>query len=93
MYECFHCGEKAVIWDGDFSFEDYGIEGEGIIHDCHCTNCGAQIQYQVPLDPPEEEEKKPEQNYICKHGVCAWRDEGEYKCEGCIYYVPAEESK
>ena len=39
MYECFHCGEKAVIWDGDFDFDDYGYEGEGIIHCCHCTNC------------------------------------------------------
>lgn len=27
MYECFHCGEKSVIWDNDFMFEDYGLEG------------------------------------------------------------------
>ena len=32
MYECFHCGARAVIWDADFNFEDYGLEGEGIIH-------------------------------------------------------------
>ena len=84
MYECFHCGEKSVIWDGDFSFKDYGLEGDGIVHDCHCENCGARIQYQVPI-----EKDKP--NYICKHGVCAWRDEAEYKCNGCIYYVPEED--
>ena len=47
MYECFHCGEKAVIWDNDFSFEDYGYEGDGIIHCCHCTNCGAEIEYKI----------------------------------------------
>ena len=31
MYECFHCGHRAVIWDSDFEFADYGEEGEGII--------------------------------------------------------------
>ncbi len=50
MYECFHCGEKAVIWDQDFSFEDYGIEGEGIVHNCHCTKCGADIMYFISLE-------------------------------------------
>lgn len=86
MYECFHCGEKAVIWDGDFSFEDYCEEGEGIIHECHCTNCGAKVTYRIPTKPINSQP-----NYICKHGVCAWKDEAEYKCEGCIYHIPAEE--
>lgn len=35
LYECFHCGQQSVIWDSDFSFEDYCEEGEGIIHECH----------------------------------------------------------
>lgn len=52
MYECFHCGQQSVIWDGDFSLEDYGYEGVGIIHECHCTNCGAEITYIIK----EEEE-------------------------------------
>ena len=55
MYECFHCGAKAVIWDSDFSFEDYGIEGEGIIHNCHCTECGAEIMYFISLEENEDE--------------------------------------
>ena len=50
MYECFHCGARAVIWDGDFDSEDYGYEEPGIIHECHCVNCGAQITYFVPID-------------------------------------------
>ena len=50
MYECFHCGCKSVIWDGDFSFEDYGEDGEGIIHECHCENCGARITYRISLE-------------------------------------------
>lgn len=54
MYECFHCGHKTVIWDSDFSFEDYGMEGEGIIHECHCTNCGASITYYISVEEEEE---------------------------------------
>lgn len=50
MYECFHCGNKSVIWDSDFSFEDFGYEGEGIVHICHCTNCGAYIEYRIGTD-------------------------------------------
>lgn len=47
MYQCFHCGKIAVIWQSDFSFEDMGYEGNGIIHICHCTNCGAEIEYRI----------------------------------------------
>lgn len=55
MYECFHCGERAVIWCSDFDFEDYGLEGDGVIHELHCTSCGARITYEVPLDDGEDE--------------------------------------
>jgi transcription elongation factor Elf1 len=49
MYECFHCGQRSVIWQNDFTFADFGYEGEGIVHVCHCSNCGANIEYYVPL--------------------------------------------
>ena len=55
MYECFHCGERKVIWDSDFSYEDFGIEGDGIVHLCHCSECGAEITYYVPSEPPNDE--------------------------------------
>ena len=54
MYECFHYLARAVIWDADFSFEDYGEEGEGIYQVCHCTNCGAEITYRIPFDKEDE---------------------------------------
>lgn len=54
MYECFHCGSRSVIWDSDFDAEDFGYEQQGIVHVCHCTNCGAQIQYTI-LDDEEDE--------------------------------------
>lgn len=47
MYECFHCGKKAVIWEADFSAEEYGYDDDGIVHCCHCTNCGAEIEYRI----------------------------------------------
>lgn len=54
MYECFHCLQKTVVWDSDFDYEDYGYEKPGIIHECHCTNCGAKIIYYVSLEGTEE---------------------------------------
>lgn len=50
MYECFHCGRKAVSRDGDFTPEECGYEGEGIVHFCHCNNCGAEIEYIIRED-------------------------------------------
>lgn len=53
MYECFHCGMRSVIWDSDFSFEDMGYEGDGIVHICHCTNCNAEIEYLIRIGGEE----------------------------------------
>lgn len=50
MYECFHCCTRSVVWDADFDFSDFGYEGEGIVHICHCANCGAEIEYRVSCD-------------------------------------------
>lgn len=54
MYECFHCGEKTVTWVGDFSYEDYCMEGNGIVQECHCNNCGARIVYYIDLGKEED---------------------------------------
>ena len=50
MYECFHCGNRSVIWDADFDFSDFGYDGEGIVHELHCTKCGARITYEIGED-------------------------------------------
>lgn len=55
MFECFHCLQRSVIWQSDFDFSDYGYEGEGIVHVCLCTNCGADIEYRVPLGITEDD--------------------------------------
>lgn len=47
MNKCFHCQEDTVVWDSDFTPDEMGIEGEGVVHLLHCGNCGAVIQYTV----------------------------------------------
>lgn len=61
MYECFHCGKRAVIWDSDFDFSDYGLDGEGIIHVCHCSHCGAEIEYRITISDEVEDENEEEE--------------------------------
>jgi hypothetical protein len=53
--ECFHCGGDSVTWDADFEFEDFGLEGKGIVQTCHCNNCGAEIWYLISCDDDSEE--------------------------------------
>ena len=37
--ECFYCG-SSVIWCGDHDYEDYGLDGEGIVSNMTCSNSG-----------------------------------------------------
>lgn len=55
MYQCFHCLSNTVCWDCDYNFEDYGYEGEGIVQVLHCANCGAEIEYRIPIKEETEE--------------------------------------
>lgn len=55
MYECFHCGARAVYWNADFDYEDFGLEGEGIVHVCTCGNCGAEITYYITIKDEGED--------------------------------------
>lgn len=55
MYECFHCGNKTVVWDADFDFQDFCYEGDGVVHMCHCTKCGAIVEYRIGDNTDEEE--------------------------------------
>lgn len=57
LFQCFNCLGNSVVWDNDFTFEDYGREDEGIVHVLHCTQRGAEIEYYVPLEEEEGLEK------------------------------------
>lgn len=55
---CFCCGHATVVWDADFNAEEYGYEKPGIVHECHCAHCGAEITY-VEF---EKDDSEPSEN-------------------------------
>ena len=55
--KCWHCNSE-VIWGGDFDFEDYGMDGKGIVSNLSCSNCKAF--YECYLDLEEESNGKKE---------------------------------
>lgn len=58
---CFHCGHNSVVWDCDYDAEDYGCDQSGVVHICHCTHCGANIEYTV-LDDKDNDCLSLEEN-------------------------------
>ena len=47
--DCPVCGGKhTMCWDGDSTFEDVGMDGDGIVSMLHCVNCEAEIELRVP---------------------------------------------
>jgi hypothetical protein len=56
MYQCFHCLQYSVGWTADFDLEEWEGEGEGLVHVCHCANCGAEITYIIRFDEEGDDE-------------------------------------
>lgn len=51
MFYCPLCGHK-LLWQSDFTFEDYGYEGEGIVGLYTCPNkqtCGIDLELITSL--------------------------------------------
>jgi hypothetical protein len=49
------------MWDGDFTYEDYGIfDQDGLVHVYHCRNCGAVIEYYCPFEQTQEGDQAEE---------------------------------
>lgn len=40
---CWHC-KTELIWVGDFNFEDYGIEEDGIVSTLNCPKCNSYVE-------------------------------------------------
>ena len=38
--KCWFCTGE-MIWGGDHTFEDYGREGDGVVANLSCSECGA----------------------------------------------------
>lgn len=50
MFQYFHCLQNTLCWEYDYDYEDYGYEGEDIVQILHCSNCGAKVEYRIPIE-------------------------------------------
>ena len=39
--KCWHC-QNDVIWGGDHTFEEHGLDGDGVVSNLSCSKCEAQ---------------------------------------------------
>jgi hypothetical protein len=39
---CWHC-KSSLRWCSDFDYEDYGLEGDGIVSTLMCDECGSEV--------------------------------------------------
>ena len=46
---CFVCNGE-IIHGGDHSYEDYGADGDGIVSNLHCMECGRYYLMYSPED-------------------------------------------
>tara|TARA_R100000742_G_C4164454_1_gene4888 strand:+ start:272 stop:454 length:183 start_codon:yes stop_codon:yes gene_type:complete len=58
---CWHC-KSELIWDGDHSYEDHCIDGDGIVSNLSCSDdeCGVEtilVYYKIDEDNKSEEEE------------------------------------
>ena len=53
--KCWHC-KSDVIWGGDHSFEEYDLEGEGIVTNMSCSKCPAN--YLIYLGDEDDTSKQ-----------------------------------
>lgn len=55
---CPNCNSNYVSHDNDFTYEDCGYEGEGIVFFYTCLNCGALIEVCVPENSDNKRRKR-----------------------------------
>ena len=56
---CWYCNTE-LIWGGDHDYEDYGMEGEGIVSNLSCSECDAFVLVYYPIINSKENDKGSE---------------------------------
>tara|TARA_R110002020_G_scaffold138354_1_gene308264 strand:+ start:5107 stop:5346 length:240 start_codon:yes stop_codon:yes gene_type:complete len=46
--DCWHCNTE-LIWGGDHTYEDYDMEGEGVVSNLSCPNCKSFVEVYLPF--------------------------------------------
>ena len=57
--DCWHCNAE-LIWGGDHDYEDYGLEGGGIVSNLSCSKCEASVEVYLPLSNDKEDDEGSE---------------------------------
>jgi hypothetical protein len=49
--DCWHCNSE-LIWGGDNSYEDFALDGDGIVSNFSCSNnkCAVSVIVYLPID-------------------------------------------
>ena len=49
--KCWHC-KGELIWNADFDYKDYGLDGDGVISALSCTNqnCGSYVEVYLKCE-------------------------------------------
>ncbi len=48
--ECPYCKQGVLSCTADYEFEEFGVEGEGIVQITRCTNCKIEIETRIPME-------------------------------------------
>ena len=50
---CWHC-KSELVWGGDHTFEDYGLEGNGIVSNLSCQSCPVEVEVYYNIDEEKD---------------------------------------
>lgn len=51
---CWHC-KSEMIWGSDFDYDDFELEGEGIVSTFSCSKCPATAEFFMPMETKNED--------------------------------------
>lgn len=49
---CWFC-QTELIWGCDYSYDDYGLEGDGVIATFSCPKCNSYVEAYSPEETDE----------------------------------------
>ena len=52
---CWYCNTE-LIWGGDYNYDDYNREGEGIVTNLHCPECKSFVLVYKDLNEQENKQ-------------------------------------